>query len=96
MELEEKNPDAETIYCILDNARYYRALIVKEYLKTSKIELVFLPSYSPNLNLIERLWKFYRKKFYTTSITQTWQSLKPLPWIFLRTCLFTGKNWRLS
>jgi len=62
MELEEKNPDAETIYCILDNARYYRALIVKEYLKTSKIELVFLPSYSPNLNLIERLWKFYRKK----------------------------------
>jgi len=61
-ELEEKNPDAETIYCILDNARYYRARIVKEYLKTSKIELVFLPSYSPNLNLIERLWKFYRKK----------------------------------
>ena len=61
-ELEAKNPDAETIYCILDNARYYRALIVKEYLKTSKVELVFLPPYSPNLNLIERLWKFYRKK----------------------------------
>lgn len=60
--LEAKNPDAETIYCILDNARYYRALIVKEYLKTSKVKLVFLPSYSPNLNLIERLWKFYRKK----------------------------------
>jgi transposase len=60
--LEAKNLDAETIYCILDNARYYRALIVKEYLKTSKVKLVFLPSYSPNLNLIERLWKFYRKK----------------------------------
>jgi transposase len=61
-ELEEKNPDAETICCILDNARYYRALIVKEYLKTSKIELVFLPPYLPSLNLIERLWRFYRKK----------------------------------
>ena len=60
--LEAKNPEAETIYCILDNARYYRALIVKEYLKTSKVKLVFLPSCSPNLNLIERFWKFYRKK----------------------------------
>lgn len=60
--LEEKNPEAETIYCILDNARYYRAKIVKEYLRTSRIELVFLPPYSPNLNLIERLWKFFRKK----------------------------------
>ena len=61
-ELEAKNPKAETIYCILDNARYYKAKIVKEYLKNSKIKLVFLPSYSPNLNLIERLWKFFRKK----------------------------------
>lgn len=61
-ELEAKNPQAETIYCILDNARYYRAKIVKEYLATSKVKLIFLPSYSPNLNLIERLWKFFRKK----------------------------------
>ena len=61
-ELDAKNPQAETIYCILDNARYYRAKIVKEYLATSKVKLIFLPSYSPNLNLIERLWKFFRKK----------------------------------
>ncbi len=60
--LEAKNPEAETIYCILDNACYYKAKLVKEYLRTSRIELVFLPPYSPNLNLIERLWKFFRKK----------------------------------
>ena len=46
-----------------DNARYYRSKLVKEYLsENARIELVFLPSYSPNLNLIERLWKFYKKK----------------------------------
>ncbi|WP_099325448.1 transposase [Candidatus Kuenenia stuttgartiensis] len=33
--------------------------LVKEYLANSRIKIKFLPSYSPNLNLIERLWKFY-------------------------------------
>lgn len=48
---------------ICDNARYYRAKLVKEYLaRHPQIELVFLPPYSPNLNLIERLWKLMRKK----------------------------------
>jgi transposase len=35
---------------------------VQEYLKTSRIKLVFLPPYAPNLNLIERLWKFFKKE----------------------------------
>lgn len=52
----------EKIYILLDNAKYYRNKKVTEYLKTSRIEFVFLPPYSPNLNLIERLWKFMRKK----------------------------------
>ena len=60
-EIEAQNPDIEVIYCIVDNARYYKNKTVKEFLETSKIELLFLPSYSPNLNLIERLWKFFRK-----------------------------------
>ena len=53
---------ATWIYVICDNARYYRSKAVKEYLKTSRIKLVFLPPYAPNLNLIERLWKFFKKK----------------------------------
>jgi len=51
------------LYIILDNARYYRSRIVKAFLKINKrIKFVFLPPYSPNLNLIERLWKFVKKK----------------------------------
>ena len=59
--VELRHPEAEVIYTICDNARYYRSKKVKEYLGKSKIELVFLPPYSPNLNLIERLWKYFRK-----------------------------------
>lgn len=59
--LEAKHPHAKTIFITLDNAKYYKNELVYEYLKTSKIKLLFMPPYSPNLNLIERLWKFMRK-----------------------------------
>jgi transposase len=59
--LEKKHPNSDSIFITLDNARYYKNKLVSEYLETSKIKLLFLPSYSPNLNLIERLWKFMRK-----------------------------------
>ncbi|WP_341755238.1 IS630 family transposase [Candidatus Tisiphia endosymbiont of Ptychoptera albimana] len=67
--LEAENPNKEKIYLICDNARYHKSKTVKEYLVNSKIELVFLPPYSPNLNPIERLWKFMHRivtnnKFY--------------------------------
>ena len=61
-EIEKKNQTKDKIFIIVDNARYYRSKLVSEYLELSKIELIFLPPYSPNLNLIERLWKFMRKK----------------------------------
>lgn len=50
------------ITMVLDNARYQRCNAVIEYANEIGIELLFLPSYSPNLNLIERLWKFVKKK----------------------------------
>ncbi|MCC8419265.1 MAG: transposase, partial [Rickettsia endosymbiont of Glossina mortisans submortisans] len=43
-----------------DNAGYHKSKKVKEYLQNTRIELIFLPPYSPNLNPIERLWKFMR------------------------------------
>ena len=52
---------ATPITLVLDNARYQRCRLVQEMAQTLKIELLFLPSYSPNLNLIERLWKFVKK-----------------------------------
>jgi len=51
------------IYLIADNAKYYRAKIVREFLEQNpRVKILFLPPYSPNLNLIERLWKFVKKK----------------------------------
>jgi len=56
---------------ILDNARYQRCAMVQTLAASLQIELLFLPAYSPNLNLIERLWKFVKKqclyaKYYPT------------------------------
>ena len=47
---------------VLDNARYQKCDPVRDLAKSLDIELLYLPSYSPNLNLIERLWKFVKKK----------------------------------
>lgn len=50
------------ITVVLDNAKYQRCKAVIDHAKAADIELLFLPTYSPNLNLIERLWKFVKKK----------------------------------
>ena len=47
---------------IMDNARYQRCALVEETARKLEIQIIFLPPYSPNLNLIERLWKFVKKK----------------------------------
>jgi transposase len=60
--LEKKYFYASMLYIILDNARYHYSKEVKDWLRGKNIKLVFLPAYSPNLNLIERLWKFFKKK----------------------------------
>ncbi len=74
--VELKHPEAEVIYTICDNARYYRSKKVKEYLGKSKIELVFLPPYSPNLNLIERLWKYFRKRVLYNEYYETFDEFR--------------------
>jgi transposase len=53
---------ATPITVVLDNARYQRCKLVEDYAATLGIELLFLPAYSPNLNIIERLWKFTKRK----------------------------------
>ena len=50
------------ITLVLDNARYQKCNLVMDYATKLGIELLFLPTYSPNLNLIERLWKFVKKE----------------------------------
>jgi transposase len=50
------------ITVVLDNARYQKCALVQQMAETLNIELLYLPPYSPNLNLIERLWKFVKKQ----------------------------------
>ena len=50
------------ISLVLDNARYQKCAVVFATAASLQIELCFLPAYSPNLNLIERLWKFVKKQ----------------------------------
>lgn len=59
--LKEKYAD-KPIAIVLDNARYQHCFVVKTMANSLGIHLLFLPPYSPNLNIIERLWKFTKKK----------------------------------
>lgn len=58
--IEKRTKVKGTIHLILDNARYHHALILKDFIKGSRFKLHYLPPYSPNLNPIERLWKFMK------------------------------------
>ena len=51
------------IVMVLDNARIHHAKLIQPFLEENKnrLELMFLPPYSPNLNLIEPLWKWLKE-----------------------------------
>jgi DDE superfamily endonuclease len=61
------------ITLVLDNARYQRCALVQSVADSLGIELLYLPPYSPNLNLIERLWKLVKNTVSTQSIMPTLQ-----------------------
>lgn len=60
-QLKEQYGD-KPIAIVLDNARYQHCFLVTTFAKSLGIHLLFLPPYSPNLNIIERLWKFTKKE----------------------------------
>ena len=74
--IEARHPDADVIYIIVDNARYYRSCLLREHVEGTKIKLIFLPPYSPNLNLIERYWKFFKKKMLNNQYYETFEMFK--------------------
>ena len=61
-EIKNQYSTASSICIILDNAKYQRAYSVQDKAAQLNITLVYLPPYCPNLNLIERLWKYFKKK----------------------------------
>jgi transposase len=75
-QLRAQHPQGAKIYLVLDNASYNKAIRVREQAEASQIILMFQPPYSPNLNLIERLWKFMRKKFCKDKYRSTFAKFK--------------------
>ena len=58
-----QNPNGRTVI-VLNNARIHHAKLLRPFLKEheNSLELMYLPPYSPNLNLIEGLWKWMKEK----------------------------------
>lgn len=83
--LRQQNSD-EWIYVILYNAAYQRCKKVKNCASKLNINLIYLPPYSPNLNLIEHLWKFLRSKIFSNKYYDSFKTFLIKSMIFL--CLF--------
>lgn len=74
------------LYIIRDNARYYYSKLVKEFLESQpRIQYIKMPPYSPNLNLIERLWGFFKEE---TTHNKYYEKFAE----FKKTCLDFFKN----
>lgn len=63
-DLQRKHEQAACIPVLLDNAKYNLSRQIRDYVARPecRIKLVYLPSYAPNLNLIERFWHFMKRK----------------------------------
>ena len=73
--IREKHPHI-AITLIMDNARYQRCELVRQQAQRLDIELLFLPAYNPNLNLIERLWKLVKKRCHTNRYYPTFNDFR--------------------
>ncbi len=72
-----KNNPGKKLVLICDNAPYYRSSLLQEWLKGQPlIKQWFLPTYSPNLNIIERLWRFMKKQAIGLTFHPTYKGFK--------------------
>lgn len=92
MKIEAYYPEAEIITVILDNAGSHHSALVKNYVENSKINLVFLPPYSPNLNLMERIWGLLKRQLIGNSFFETFSDFKDGIKTFFRKTLKTKKE----
>jgi len=81
--IEKAYPTKKKIHIFADNARYYKNKAVHSYLNDSKIQLHFLPPYSPNLNPIERFWKWMKERVLYNTYYQEFDDFKKAIFGFL-------------
>lgn len=74
-ELADFYPDKKHLV-IADNVSYHKSQGNKEFPLPDNIELFFLPAYSPDLNPIERLWKYFKDEFLNNSLFETLTKIK--------------------
>ena len=78
-------PSARMIHVFLDNARYHHARLVREWLarEGGRITLHFIPTYSPHLNPIERLWGVMHQSVTHNKCYATFRDFKTKTMTFL-------------
>jgi transposase len=76
--IQTSYPDKTAIHLIIDNAPYYKNKDIQIYLARDgcRIKIHWLPSYSPNLNFIERLWHFMKKYIIAVKRRETFQEFE--------------------
>ena len=92
--LEARNKDKRIIHVILDNAKYHHAERVREWLSQTgcKIRIIWLPSYAPHLNSIERLWGVMHKYVTHNTFYKTYKDFAEAILRFLRETV--PKEWK--
>ena len=83
--LDNKHRYAKEVIVLLDNARYHHAKPIKDLVeKSPRLKLVFLPAYSPQLNLIERVWRFFKKKVLYNQYHENLDAFRKASIVFFR------------
>lgn len=92
--LESRNREKRVIHVILDNAKYHKAVKVQEWLSRPdcKIRIIWLPSYAPHLNSIERLWGVMHKYVTHNRFYKTYKAFAEAILHFLREII--PKEWK--
>jgi DDE superfamily endonuclease len=75
-EIKSQYSTASCICIVLDNAKYQRAYCVQNKAMQLNINLIYLPPYCPNLNLIERLWRYFKKKVMKNKYYETFSEFE--------------------
>jgi transposase len=95
-QVEKMYPHAKKIHLIWDQAGYHTSQEVKEFLKTSRIQVHYLPPRSPNLNPIERLWKIMHEYVSYNQIYEKFRHFKESLFHFFDHTMLTIKDVLIS